>query len=85
MDAPQIGPANMASNPITAPTAMPAVIPFSAAPVETLRITNMRIAVRINSRTNDCIADPAGNVAPNVAFFGNRNRRMLLAANAPAH
>ena len=51
---------------------MPAVIPFSAAPVETLRITNMRIAVRINSRTNDCIADPAGNVAPSVAFFGNR-------------
>jgi len=53
MDAPQIGPANIASNPITDPTAMPAVIPFSAAPVETLRITNIKIAVRINSSTKD--------------------------------
>jgi len=85
MDAPQIGPANIASSPITAPTAIPAVMPFSAAPVETPRITNMRMAVRINSSTNDCRTDPAGNVAPSVAFFGKRNRRMPLAANAPAH
>ena len=66
---PQIGPANMASNPITAPTAMPAVIPFSAAPVETLRITNMRIAVRINSRTNDCIADQRATLPQRRVFW----------------
>ena len=54
MDAPQIGPANIASNPITEPTAIPAVvILFSVAPIETLRITNIKIAVRINSSTND--------------------------------
>jgi hypothetical protein len=53
MDAPEIGPANIAPNPMTEPTAIPAVMPFSAAPVETLRITNIRIAVRSNSRMND--------------------------------
>ena len=85
MDAPQIGPANMASNPMIEPTAMPAVMPFSAAPVETLRITNIKIAVRINSRMNDCAAEPAGCVAPSVAFCGNRKRNVPLATNAPAH
>ena len=72
MDAPQIGPANIASNPMIEPTAIPAVMPFSAAPVETLRI-NIKIAVRINSRMNDCAVEPAGCVAPSVAFCGNRN------------
>src|SRR5439155_5493285 len=85
IEAPQIGPANIASSPITEPTAIPAVIPFSLAPVETFRITNIRIALRINSSTNDCVADPAGSVAPNVASLGKRSRRTPLAANAPAH
>src|SRR5437867_1247946 len=35
IDAPQIGPAKSASSAITAPTAMPAVIPRSLAPTET--------------------------------------------------
>ena len=52
-DAPLIGPANSASRAITAPTATPASTPFSFDPVETLRITNMRISVRMNSSTND--------------------------------
>jgi len=82
MDAPEIGPANIASSPMTAPTAMPAVMPFSAAPVETLRITNIKSNVRINSSTNDWIADPAGSVAPNVGLCGNRKYKMPLAANA---
>jgi hypothetical protein len=38
IEAPQIGPANMASSAMTAPTTVPAVIPFSAAPVETRAI-----------------------------------------------
>ena len=45
-----MGPANIASRPITAPTAMPAVIPFSFAPVETLRTTSMRDHVRSCNR-----------------------------------
>src|SRR5207253_6828357 len=36
IDAPQIGPANIASRATTAPIAVPAMIPFSCAPVETL-------------------------------------------------
>src|SRR5207249_5699854 len=83
IDAPEIGPANNASKPITAPTAMPAVIPFSRAPVETLRITNMSNAVRIISSTNDCIAESAGTVAPSVALCGNRKRSATLAKRAP--
>ena len=53
IDAPDTGPANRASNPMTDPTAMPAVIPFSFAPVETHRTTSIRISVRITSRAND--------------------------------
>jgi len=85
IDAPQIGPANIASKPMTEPTTIPAVIPFSAAPVETPRIANIKIAVRISSRTNDCVTEPAGIVVPNIAFCGNRKRNVPLAANAPAH
>src|SRR5438477_1540584 len=85
IDAPQIGPANIASSPITAPTTIPAVMPFSAAPVDTLRITNIKVAVRISSRTNDWIADPAGTVVPNISFCGKRRRNISLAANAPPH
>ena len=58
IEAPQIGPANIASKAITEPTTIPAVIPFSLAPVETPRITNIRIVVRRNSRTKDCQGEP---------------------------
>ena len=85
IDAPQMGPANIASSPITAPTTIPAVMPFSAAPVETPRITNIKIAVRISSRTNDWIAGPAGTVVPKVLFCGKRRCNAPLAANAPPH
>jgi hypothetical protein len=63
----------MASNAMTVLTAIPAVIPFSAAPVETLRITSIKIAVRISSRVNDWVAEPAGCVAPSVAFGETEN------------
>ena len=49
MEAPQIGPANIASNPTVAPMATAAVMPFSLAPTETCKITNMRKNVRIAS------------------------------------
>jgi hypothetical protein len=38
---------------MTDPTATPARTPFSFEPVETERITNIRTAVRMNSRTKD--------------------------------
>src|SRR5207244_10303737 len=85
IDAPQIGPANIASSPITAPTAIPAVMPFTAAPVETPRITNIKIAVRISSRTNDWVADPEGTVVPSILFCGKRKCNAPLAARAPVH
>ena len=68
IEAPQMGPANMASRAITDPMAIPAVIPFSFAPVETLKITSIRRNVSTTSRVKDCIAGPAGKVAPRVLF-----------------
>jgi hypothetical protein len=85
MDAPEIGPANIASSATVAPMAIPAVIPFSFEPLETARITSFRIAVRIYSRTYDCPAEPAGMVAPSVALLGNSAYTVSDAANAPAH
>ena len=68
IEAPQIGPANIASKAMTEPTAMPAVIPFSFAPVETLRIVSIRRKVKIVSRKNDWLSEPAGSVAPSSLF-----------------
>lgn len=53
IEAPQIGPANMASKPTTAPMAMPAVMPFSLAPVETHSMTYMSMNVSIVSSMKD--------------------------------
>ena len=85
IDAPEIFPANIASSAMTAPTAMPAVLPFSFAPVETFKITNIRRKVRISSKTKDCISAPAGRVVPSVACVGKRKRKRALAVNAPRH
>ncbi len=41
IEAPLIGPANMASRPIIAPTAMPAIIPFSFDPLDTDGLRNV--------------------------------------------
>src|SRR6266446_5104592 len=83
IDAPEIGPAKSASSAMTDPTAIPAVIPRSLAPTETLRITNVNRAVRMISRINDCSAGPAGAVAPKVACCGNKPRKSKLATSAP--
>jgi hypothetical protein len=53
IEAPQIGPAKSASSAITAPTAIPAVVPRSFGPVETLRMTNINSAVRMVSKISD--------------------------------
>jgi len=83
IDAPQIGPANIASNPTTDATAMPAVIPFSFAPLETFIITNISKKVRITSNTKDCILLPAGIVEPSVMLCGNNSFNDRLAIKAP--
>ena len=54
------------------------------APVETPRITNIRMDVRSTSRTKDCETRPAGIVAPRVWLSRNNARTMRLAARAPA-
>ena len=68
---------------ITAPTAIPAVMPFSLAPVETFRIVSMSRNVRTNSRTKDWRSEPAGWVAPRNLFCGNSTRSKPLAMSAP--
>src|SRR2546421_7427198 len=83
IDAPQIGPANIASNPMTPPTAMPAMTPVSFGPVDTLRITSMSRPVSTASSAKDCQADPAGIVAPRAARLPNIPSNAALAAKAP--
>ena len=61
-----MGPANMASSPTTPPTARPAVIPFSLAPVATFRIVYISSSVNTISSTKACQGSPAGSVAPSV-------------------
>ena len=60
IDAPVIGPAQSTDSPTTPPIALPAIIPFSILPVETLRIINMRNSVITISRMKDCIRGPEG-------------------------
>src|SRR3989344_1739060 len=83
IEAPVIGPANIASNNTTALMAMPAVIPFSFEPVEILMITSISKNVRMISSMNDCIGGPAGRVVPRVGGAGKSILKIPLAANAP--
>lgn len=85
MDAPEIGPANNASRPTVAPIAMPAIMPFSFEPVETLSITYIRNHVSIISMMKDRGIEPSGNEAPRVGCPLKRSKRMPLAATAPRH
>jgi len=64
MEAPQMGPANIASKATTLPIAAPAMIPFSFAPVETFQITYISMNVSTTSKMKDCHQEPAGSVAP---------------------
>ena len=72
MEAPETGPPKRASSATVAPTATPAIKPFSFASVATLSITNIRKKVKIISRTKDCIALPEGFVAPSVGCCAKR-------------
>ena len=85
IEAPVIGPANIASRPMTPPMAIPAVMPFSLAPVETLRITYIKIPVRMTSKKKDCQAGPAGKVEPRFPCSRNKTLNTPLARNAPTN
>jgi hypothetical protein len=83
IDAPQIGPANIASNKTVEPIAKPANIPCSLLPVATFIITNIRKKVSKSSKMKDCDTLPVGMVAPKNSFSGNRYFRIILASIAP--
>jgi hypothetical protein len=53
MEAPQTGPAKRASKPMTEPTATPTVMPFSFAPVNTDRMTNIKRPLSRTSNAKD--------------------------------
>ena len=66
----------MASKPTVAPIAAPAIIPFSFAPVDTFKMTNMSKKVKITSNINDCCHVPEGKLAPKVSLSGNNNFKL---------
>jgi len=80
-----IGPANMASNKITAPTAMAAIVPTSLLPVETFIITTIKKNVSMSSKTKALYGSnsSAGKVLPNVSLVGNKNHNKKQAKKAP--
>jgi hypothetical protein len=57
IEAPEIGPANIASNPTTAPIEIPANAALCLVPFATHSMTSIKIQVRMISKTNDC-TDP---------------------------
>ena len=79
-----MGPAKSASNRTTDPIAIPAIIPISLLPVETLIITTIRKNVRINSNTKARHTSTEGIVAPSSSLLGNNHINNKLAAKAPA-
>ena len=83
MEAPEMGPPNMASNNTVEPIASPANMPCSFEPCATFIITNIKKNVSKISKTKLCITTPEGIVAPNKIFSGNRNFNIKDASNAP--
>ena len=83
IDAPLIGPANMASNNTTPPIASPAIVPVSFEPWEVHTIVSIKINASTISKTNDCKFEPVGMVAPKLMLSGNNNFKIADAVNAP--
>jgi len=78
IDAPQIGPANMASKSTTPPIASPAIVPVSLEPCEVNKMVSIKINVSTISKTKDCKLEPDGIVAPKFKFVGNNNFKWLM-------
>ena len=83
IDAPQMGPANMASKSTTPPIASPAIVPVSFEPCELNKMVSIKMNVSTISKTNDCKFEPDGIVAPKFRFVGNNDFKMADAMNAP--
>src|SRR5579859_805261 len=83
IDAPEIGPANSASNPTVAPMANAAACPTARVSVATAMITSIRPNDRIASNPNDCHTLPLGTVAPTCATGPSSTRSATAAATAP--
>jgi hypothetical protein len=84
IDAPVIGPPNIASSPTVPPIAIAAASPTARVSVATLMITNIKKKVRISSHRNACPCEPDGSVPPTLAWSPSDARRSAAAAMAPA-
>jgi len=80
-----MGPPKRASRATTPPIAIAAVMPFSFAPVDTLKITKTRKKVMRTSRMNDWVMVPLGWVAPRPVLSGKSSRTVRLADIAAMH
>ena len=68
IEAPEIGPANIASSKTVEPIAIPANKPCSLLPCATFKITSIKKKARKISKINDCISVPDGHVPPSILF-----------------
>ena len=66
MEAPVMGPANIASNSTTLPMAIPATTPISYDPVDTFIMTTIKKKDKIISSIKTLSAESPGRVAPSV-------------------
>ena len=84
IEAPVIGPPNIASRPTVPPIAIAAASPTARVSVATAMITNIRKKVSTTSHRNAWPSEPAGRVAPTWAMSPSEPRRTSAAATAPA-
>src|SRR5881275_2305717 len=83
IEAPEIGPPNIASSPIVPPIAIAAASPTARVSVATARTTNIRNAVITSSHTKDCPCEPDGSVTPTCAMLPSEPRRPVSERTPP--
>jgi hypothetical protein len=83
VEAPEIGPPNIASRAIVPPIAIAAASPTARVSVATARITNIRKALITSSQRKDCPCEPEGSVVPRWAMFPSEPRSNAAAVTAP--
>jgi hypothetical protein len=85
IEAPEIGPPNIASSPIVPPIAIAAASPTARVSVATAMITNIKKNVITSSHRNDCPCEPDGSVAPTWAMLPSEPRKIAAAVTAPTN
>ena len=85
IEAPEIGPPNIASRPTVPPIAIAAASPTARVSVATAMITNISKKLITSSQTNDCPCEPDASVAPTWAMSPSEPRRTAAAASAPSN